>query len=394
MRISHHKRAAPAAGRRPHPLPRPPRAASADAASAPPTAATPPSPPGGEGGGELRQRLTLHTAAEARPHPDKAHYGGEDAYFLSSAAVGVADGVGGWADSGVNPAWYARTLMRLARAAVEGAVPVAVVTPADVGVCPPTPAGGPAPPPPAAPTAAAAAETPAAEYGEDGGVAPPPPSPPRTPPPPADAPLAALTAAHAATRLPGSATACIVALDPSTSTLHGAVVGDAGAMVVRGGEPVFRSAGKSHGFDFPHQLAAAPDHAPETDTVDEAVRFAVPVAPGDVVIVASDGFFDNVWPAEAAALCPPSASSTVAAADLASALVSLAATNAADADYPSPYAADAAAAGVVLGGVEPTPAARFGAFVASELGQPVAAADPVGGKQDDITVVVGVVREG
>ena len=278
--------------------------------------------------------------------------------------------------------------MRLARAAVEGAVPVDRVTPADVGVCSSVPAGGPAQPPPAA---VADSDTPAADYGEDGGVAPPPP---RTPPTAADAPVAALAAAHAATRLPGSATACVVALDPATSTLHGAVVGDAGAMVVRGGEAVFRSAGKSHGFDFPHQLAAAPDHAPQTDTVEDAVRFSVPVAPGDVVIVASDGFFDNVWPAEAAALCPPTASSTVAAADLASALVSLAAANAADEDYPSPYAADAAAAGVVLGGVEPTAAARFGAFVASALGQPVQAPEPVGGKQDDITVVVGVVREG
>jgi serine/threonine protein phosphatase PrpC len=38
-------------------------------------------------------------------------YGGEDAYFVSSVgggALGVADGVGGWADSGVNPAGVAQ----------------------------------------------------------------------------------------------------------------------------------------------------------------------------------------------------------------------------------------------------------------------------------------------
>jgi serine/threonine protein phosphatase PrpC len=34
-------------------------------------------------------------------------YGGEDAFFVSNAgggAMGVADGVGGWQESGVNPA--------------------------------------------------------------------------------------------------------------------------------------------------------------------------------------------------------------------------------------------------------------------------------------------------
>lgn len=37
----------------------------------------------------------------------QAHYGGEDAYFLSTlggGALGVADGVGGWNDSGISPA--------------------------------------------------------------------------------------------------------------------------------------------------------------------------------------------------------------------------------------------------------------------------------------------------
>jgi protein phosphatase PTC7 len=41
------------------------------------------------------------------PHPSKAHYGGEDAYFVSglgAGAMGIADGVGGWQESGVNPA--------------------------------------------------------------------------------------------------------------------------------------------------------------------------------------------------------------------------------------------------------------------------------------------------
>ncbi|XLR20420.1 hypothetical protein S83_048332, partial [Arachis hypogaea] len=39
--------------------------------------------------------------------------GGEDAHFICSQehAIGVADGVGGWADSGVNVGFYSRELM-------------------------------------------------------------------------------------------------------------------------------------------------------------------------------------------------------------------------------------------------------------------------------------------
>ena len=41
----------------------------------------------------------------------QSDYGGEDAYFTSpvgGGALGVADGVGGWQDSGINPAGECR----------------------------------------------------------------------------------------------------------------------------------------------------------------------------------------------------------------------------------------------------------------------------------------------
>ena len=42
------------------------------------------------------------------PHPEKAETGGEDALFILErrGAFGVFDGVGGWAEEGVNPAEY------------------------------------------------------------------------------------------------------------------------------------------------------------------------------------------------------------------------------------------------------------------------------------------------
>lgn len=47
------------------------------------------------------------------PHPDKEDTGGEDAHFIcaNEQAIGVADGVGGWADLGVDSGQYARELM-------------------------------------------------------------------------------------------------------------------------------------------------------------------------------------------------------------------------------------------------------------------------------------------
>jgi protein phosphatase PTC7 len=47
------------------------------------------------------------------PHPDKEDTGGEDAHFIcvDEQAIGVADGVGGWADLGVDSGMYSRELM-------------------------------------------------------------------------------------------------------------------------------------------------------------------------------------------------------------------------------------------------------------------------------------------
>ena len=49
------------------------------------------------------------------PHPDKKATGGEDAHFILDStdrwAVGVADGVGGWTEIGVDSGIYSRFLM-------------------------------------------------------------------------------------------------------------------------------------------------------------------------------------------------------------------------------------------------------------------------------------------
>ena len=44
------------------------------------------------------------------PHPEKAHRGGEDAYFSQEKMLTVADGVGGWNNYGIDPSKYSRFL--------------------------------------------------------------------------------------------------------------------------------------------------------------------------------------------------------------------------------------------------------------------------------------------
>lgn len=44
------------------------------------------------------------------PHPDKAHRGGEDAFFDSEKMLVISDGVGGWNTYGIDPSKYSRFL--------------------------------------------------------------------------------------------------------------------------------------------------------------------------------------------------------------------------------------------------------------------------------------------
>lgn len=68
-------------------------------------------------------RLLLSAGAAMIPHPAKQEKGGEDAYFIAEHCLGVADGVGGWAEIGVDPGLYSRQLMQFAKEASTGVNP-------------------------------------------------------------------------------------------------------------------------------------------------------------------------------------------------------------------------------------------------------------------------------
>ncbi|KAJ8541022.1 hypothetical protein K7X08_001838 [Anisodus acutangulus] len=142
----------------------------------------------------IDRRLQLNSGSCYLPHPGKEETGGEDAHFIciDERAIGIADGVGGWADVGVDAGKYARELMSNSVIAIHEE-PKGSVDPARV-----------------------------------------------------------LEKAYTCTKAKGSSTACIIAL--TDQCLHAINLGDSGFMVVRDGCTVFRSPVQQHDFNFTYQL--------------------------------------------------------------------------------------------------------------------------------------------
>ncbi|KAG6526711.1 hypothetical protein ZIOFF_016712 [Zingiber officinale] len=183
------------------------------------------------------------------PHPAKEDTGGEDAHFIcaNEQAIGVADGVGGWADVGVDAGQYARELMSNSVNAI------------------------------------------------------------RDEPKGSIDPLRVLEKAYSITKARGSSTACIIAL--TDQGIHALNLGDSGFIVVRDGSTLFRSPIQQHDFNFTYQLESGngsdlPSSAqvsfgavlslsPVIATIYQIFNF--PVASGDIVIAGTDGLFDNLY---------------------------------------------------------------------------------------------------
>ncbi|KAJ6846920.1 putative protein phosphatase 2C 55 [Iris pallida] len=182
--------------------------------------------------------LKLLSGSFYLPHPDKVATGGEDAHFICTEeqAIGVADGVGGWADQGIDAGEYARQLMSNSVAAIREQVKGFIDT------------------------------------------------------------ATVLEKAHSKTKEKGSSTACIIAL--TDQGLHAANIGDSGFIVVRNGSTIFRSPVQQHEFNMPYQL----DCSGYGDLPSAAQVFTIPVEPGDVIVVGTDGLFDNLYTNEIAAI--------------------------------------------------------------------------------------------
>lgn len=164
------------------------------------------------------------------PHPAKRDKGGEDAYFVSDdlKALGVADGVGGWGDLGVDPALYSRMLMAGAKYVADS--------------------------------------DPSRRDPQD---------------------IMAESYNHAA-EVQGSSTCCILVLDGNL--LKAANLGDSGFLVIRNNQIIFRSKEQQHSFNFPYQLGTGSSDRPA-----HASRVILSVQPGDLIVMGTDGLFDNLY---------------------------------------------------------------------------------------------------
>lgn len=145
----------------------------------------------------------LSVGVSAIPHPAKVAKGGEDAYFLSDdmKVIGIADGVGGWGDIGVDPALYSKSLMEGAKLSAESSP--STRDPVDI-------------------------MSEAYQY---------------------------------SSYVQGSSTACIINIDGIHLTA--ANLGDSGFMVIRGMEIVFRTKEQQHSFNFPYQIGTGSADKPQ-----------------------------------------------------------------------------------------------------------------------------------
>lgn len=95
----------------------------------------------------------------------------------------------------------------------------------------------------------------------------------------------------------GSSTACLMMLSHSDLKLYTSNIGDSGFLVVRRGEVVHRSHEQQHYFNTPFQLSLPPTELQSqvlADRPESADQYEFSVEDGDVILLATDGLFDNV----------------------------------------------------------------------------------------------------
>lgn len=172
---------------------------------------------------------------------------GEDSFFVAEhhKAMGVADGVGGWRELGVDPSNFSNALMSHAKRYTDAHPSEQELDPQKI--------------------MAAAHQRVLAE---------------------------GLVKA-------GSSTACVATLRHAADGSHEldvANLGDSGLIVVRDRKQIFRARENTHGFNTPYQLAVLPSYLVGrsiSDKASDAVRHRVAVREGDVIVMGTDGLFDN-----------------------------------------------------------------------------------------------------
>jgi len=111
-------------------------------------------------------------------------------------------------------------------------------------------------------------------------------------------PFNALSAGFEMTNETGSSTVCIGKMTPD-GIFRVANMGDSGFLIIRDGEIFLQSSEHQHQFNFPYQLGRNKYGEPHgEDRPSDAEIYQVSMKKGDIIVMGSDGLLDNVWPKE------------------------------------------------------------------------------------------------
>lgn len=96
----------------------------------------------------------------------------------------------------------------------------------------------------------------------------------------------------------GSCTACIVSFDAESGLLTGLNLGDSGMLLLRRDLQkqlfvVYKTAPQQSEFNYPFQLGTNSTYTPE-----DAAPFLFYAKPGDILVMGTDGLFDNMFDAD------------------------------------------------------------------------------------------------
>ncbi|PSR74921.1 hypothetical protein PHLCEN_2v9455 [Hermanssonia centrifuga] len=216
----------------------------------------------------------------SRPNGNGRMHIGEDFFYIQEmrsqavhgVSLGIADGVGGWVESGVDPSLFSQALMyhahRYAKLGWPGEPEI----------------------------------DPTQDYEErekvEGWEL---------------TPMECLELAYGGVLrengvLAGSSTACIVNLNASSGVLRAANLGDSGFCIIRSSSVVHFQRTQTHFFNCPKQLAKLPVQNRRfrgscVDPPSDADTFETKLRDGDIIILFTDGLSDNVFPTELVSIC-------------------------------------------------------------------------------------------
>ncbi|KZV93392.1 hypothetical protein EXIGLDRAFT_645479 [Exidia glandulosa HHB12029] len=184
--------------------------------------------------------------------------------------MGVADGVGGWVQAGVDPSKFSQALMyhchRYAQTSWAGE-------------------------PPSDPTSEITEPIEGWEL----------------------TPFDCIEAAHGAVLRDravdaGSSTACVVTMNAQSGLLRAANLGDSGFVILRSNSLFYHQEPQTRFFNCPRQLAKLPlvndrEGFSFSDSPRMAERYSTSLRSGDIVILYTDGVSDNVFEPELVSIC-------------------------------------------------------------------------------------------